>query len=91
MANRLTAHHRDTLEKVFARPSSGNVEWRELLSLLDAAGRTTHEQNGKLKVVLGSESAVFESPRGKTVDVETLGHVRRLLSDAGFARPTRSA
>jgi len=80
------------LEKVFARPSSGNVEWRELLSLLDAAGTTTHEPNGKLKVALGPRSAVFQAPHGKTVDQQTLVDVRRLLTDAGFSpRDMRTA
>jgi len=85
VASRLTPRHRDTLEKAFARLSSGNVEWRELVSLLEAAGRTTHQHNGKLKVELGSSTAVFEPPRGKTVDEQTLVDVRRMLANAGFA------
>jgi hypothetical protein len=36
----LDHRHRDTLEKLFSRPSSANIEWRQVLSLLDAVGAT---------------------------------------------------
>ena len=56
MAADLNNHHRVTLEKIFSHPLSGNVEWRQVLSLLDAVGTTTHEPNGQLKVELGGET-----------------------------------
>ena len=50
MAVDLNHHHRVTLEKIFNHPLSGNVEWRQVLSLLGAVGTTTQEPNGKVKV-----------------------------------------
>jgi hypothetical protein len=35
---------------------SGNIEWRQVLSLLEAAGTATQEPNGKVKVELGGET-----------------------------------
>ena len=32
----LNNHHRDTLEEIDGHPASGNVEWRKVLSLLEA-------------------------------------------------------
>ena len=69
MAAGLDNHHRKTLEKLFEHPSSRNVEWRELESLLDAVGTVTKEHNGKLRVTVGPETEVFHSPHGKDVDV----------------------
>jgi hypothetical protein len=81
----LDAEHRDTVEQIFARPSSGNVEWRRVRSLLDEVATVTEEHNGKLRVSLGGETEVFERPRGKDVDVQMLVDLRRMLTHAGIA------
>src|SRR5262245_9275021 len=85
MAARLDSHHRNTLEKLFEHPPSGNVEWHQLESLLEAVGTVTKRHNGKLEVTIGPETEVFEPPRGKDVDVQTIVDVRRMLEGAGYA------
>jgi hypothetical protein len=85
MAADLTHHHRDTLEKIFTHPSSGNIEWRQVRSLLEAVGTTTEEHNGKVKVALGAETEVFQPPRGKDIDQQMIVDLRRMLTAAGFA------
>jgi hypothetical protein len=42
----LSGHHRDTIQKIFSHPASGNIEWREVLSLLEYLGTTVEERNG---------------------------------------------
>jgi len=84
MADDLSNHHRDTLEKLFEHPPSKNVEWRELESLLDAVGTVTREHNGKLRVSVGPEIEVFRAPQEKDVDVQTIVDVRRMLANAGY-------
>jgi hypothetical protein len=84
MATELDHRHRDTVEKIFSH-SSGNVEWRQVLSLLEAIGATQEEHNGKLKVTLGTETEVLHPPRGKDVDTQMLVDLRRMLTQAGFA------
>jgi hypothetical protein len=84
MAADLTPHHRDTLERIFRHPSSGNIEWRQVRSLLEAVGTTTEEHNGKVKVVLGSETEFFQPPRGKDIDQQMIVDLRRMLTQAGF-------
>jgi hypothetical protein len=81
----LGSHHRDTLEKIFARPSSGNVEWRQVHSLLEAVGTVVEEPNGKLRVTVGQETEVITPPHDKDVDVQLLVDLRRMLRNAGFA------
>jgi hypothetical protein len=80
----LSSHHRDTLGKIFRHPTSGNIEWREVLSLLDYVGTTTEERNGKLRVTLGHETQVFEAPRGKDIDEQMIEDLRRMLRQAGL-------
>jgi hypothetical protein len=79
----LSSHHRDTLRRIFSHPTSGNIEWRDVVSLLDYVGTTTEERNGKLRVALGPEAEVFEPPRGKDIDEQMIVDLRRLLRQAG--------
>jgi hypothetical protein len=85
MAADLNNRHRDTVERIFSHPSSGNIEWRQVLSLLETIGTTTEEHNGKVKVTLGPETEILQPPRGKDVDQQTIVDLRRMLRQAGFA------
>lgn len=80
----LSGHHRSTVEQIFAHPTSGNVEWRKVLSLLEAVGTVTEEHNGKFKVELGPETEVIHKPRGKDVDKQMITDLRRMLTEAGL-------
>jgi HicA toxin of bacterial toxin-antitoxin, len=80
----LNNHHRDTIEKILSHPASGNVEWRQVLSLLGAIGATVAEHNGKVKVTLGHETEVMHPPHGKDIDRQMVVDLRRMLKDAGF-------
>jgi hypothetical protein len=88
MTGRVTADHRVTLERIFSHPESANIEWRQVLSLLEAVGTVTEEHNGNVKVTLGDTTATLRPPRDKDVDKETVVELRRLLSEAGLAPPT---
>jgi hypothetical protein len=85
MEAHLSSHHRNTVEKIFSHPSSANIEWRQVVSLLEEIGAVTHEHNGKLKVTLGPETEVLAAPRGKDVDIQMVVDLRRMLTQAGFA------
>jgi hypothetical protein len=84
MAADLNHHHRVTLERIFRHPLSGNVEWREVRSLLEAVGTTTREPNGKVKVELGGQTEVLQPPDGKDVDRQMIIDLRRLFANAGL-------
>jgi hypothetical protein len=87
---KLSNRHRVTIDQIFDRPSSGNVEWREVLSLLEAVGGVVEEPNGRYRVTLGGETEVFDRPHGKDVDVQVLVDLRRMLRNAGFEPPDGS-
>ena len=80
----LSNHHRDTVEKIFGHPVSRNIEWRQVLSLLETIGTVATEHNGKVKVTLGPETEVLPAPHGKDVDVQTVVDLRRMLMQAGY-------
>ena len=84
----INSDHRKTLERIFTHPSSGNIEWRQVLSLLEAVGSTTEEHNGKLKVTLGRETEVLQPPRGKDIDKQLVVDLRRMLTNAGIVPGT---
>jgi hypothetical protein len=81
----LDSRQRDTVGKIFSHPASGNVEWRQVLSLLNHIATVTEEHNGKVKVALGPETEVLHPPRGKDIDKQTIVDLRRMLTQAGFA------
>jgi hypothetical protein len=85
MEAHLSSRHRNTVEKIFRHPSSGNIEWRQVLSLLEEIGTVKHEHNGKVKVTLGPETEVLTAPQGKDIEIEMVVDLRRMLTQAGFA------
>jgi hypothetical protein len=84
MQAHLSSRHRDTAEKIFSQPPNRNIEWREVVALLEAIGTVTHEHNGKLKISLGPETEVLAATHGKEVDVQVVVDLRRMLKQAGF-------
>jgi hypothetical protein len=85
VTKRVTADHRATLDRIFSHPESANIEWRQVLALLEAVGNVTEEHNGNVKITLGDRSEVLRPPREKDVDKETIVELRRMLSHAGIA------
>jgi hypothetical protein len=85
MSADLNNHHQNTVDAIFGHPASGNVEWRQVLSLIEAIGTATHEHNGKLKITVGTETEVLEPPRDKDIDDQMIVDLRRMLSGAGYA------
>lgn len=80
----LSNHHRNTLRELFQHPVSHNIEWRAVISLLEAVGSVTEHHDGKLAVTVGSQTVFFDRPTDKDVDVQQIVDLRRLLSTAGI-------
>jgi hypothetical protein len=81
----LNNHHRDTVEKIFQHPAGHNIEWLDILSLLEAVGTVDESRDGKFAVTLGSETETFERPKHKNVDIQVVVDLRRILRSAGYA------
>ncbi|MGI8452019.1 MAG: hypothetical protein ACR2MP_33520 [Streptosporangiaceae bacterium] len=80
----LNKHQRNTLRQIFEHPVSHNIEWRTVVSLLDAIGTTVEQHGGKLDVTIGTQKEFIQEPRGKDIDEQTVLDLRRMLSSAGY-------
>jgi hypothetical protein len=81
----LDGRHRDTLRQIFQHPTSHNIEWRAVSSLLETVGTVTVRHDGKLAVKLGDELEFLEPPAGKDIDEQMVVDLRRMLTSAGYA------
>ena len=89
MTEDLGSHHRDTVQRLFAHPASGNIEWREVKSLLESIGAASEAPDGALRVTLGGETEVLRRPHGKDIDVQMVVDLRRMLTRAGLSADSR--
>ena len=80
-AIKLDGHHRVTLEKLFQHPVGHNIQWHDVLSLLEATATTVREHDGRYHVTLGSETETFDTPRVRLTLPDPGGHV----SPSGWA------
>jgi hypothetical protein len=87
----LSNHHRTTLRAIFQHPVSHNLEWRSVVSLLEAVipategGAIVENHPGKLAVTTGGQTTFLEQPPGKDLDPQAVLDVRHLLTQAGYA------
>jgi hypothetical protein len=80
----LNNHHRDTLMKIFQHPTSHNIDWRTVVSLLEAVGTVEESGEGKVRVHVGNSMLFLEKPRHKDIDVQQVLDLRHLLTNAGY-------
>lgn len=80
----LNNHHRDTLTALFAHPTSHNIRWVDVISLLGAVGEVEERHDGRFRVTVGAQAEVFDRTHGKDVTVEQVVDLRRMLTQAGF-------
>lgn len=80
----LSAHHRETITEILQHPVGHNIEWRAVVSLLEAVANVEETHNGKLLVTLGSETETFDPPRHKDIDAQQVVDLRRMLKAAGY-------
>ena len=81
----LNNHHRDTLNQLFRHPAGHNIEWHNVVSLLDAVGTVTTHHDGKVTVTVGAQSVVLTPPKGKDIDTRTVTDLRGMLAAAGYS------
>jgi hypothetical protein len=80
----LNNRQRDTLLQIFQHPTSHNIEWHSVLSLLNAVGSVEERHDGKYLVHAGAERQVLTRPKHKNIDVQEIVDLRRMLMSAGY-------
>lgn len=77
--------HQRTLKRVFAHPTSANIQWRDIESLFTELGATVGEREGsRVAVVLFGEVRVFHRlhPSPNT-DKGAVASIRKWLEQHG--------
>jgi hypothetical protein len=82
--HKLDGHNRHTLERLFAHPTSHNIQWHDVRSLLDQVGTVNEHPDGKFVVRIGDQTETFEPKRSHDMDIEHVMILRRALSAAGI-------
>jgi hypothetical protein len=80
----LDGHHRATVEKIYNHPVSHNIQWHDVLSLLQSVAAVTEGVDGRYTVTLGSETETFDAPRHHDIDEQQVIDLRRMLRGAGI-------
>jgi thiamine biosynthesis lipoprotein ApbE len=81
---RLDGHHRATVEKIFNHQAGHNIQWHDVLSLLQSGAAVTEEDGGRYTVTLGPETQTFDAPRRHDIDEQQVVDLRRMLKGAGI-------
>src|SRR5260221_7609246 len=79
----LNNHQRNTLSQIFQHPAGHNIEWRAVLSLLEAVGSAEEQHGGKVAVTIGSEAEYFDPPPTTTSTPRALANRRGTRPTAG--------
>ena len=81
----IDGHHLATVEKIFRHPVSHNIQWHDVLSLLESVGTVVKGHDGKYTVTLGAETETFETPRHHDIEEQQVVDLRRMLKAAGIS------
>ena len=80
----LNSHHRDTLLQIFQEKTNHNVEWHDVISLLEAVGSIEEQHDDMFLFRIGQNTEVLRRPRDKDIDGQQLVDLRRILTSAGY-------
>jgi hypothetical protein len=80
----LSGHHRDTLLQIFQAKTNHNVEWHDVVSLLQEVGSVEQQHDDMFLFRLGQETLVLRRPNDKDIDGQQLVDLRRILTVAGY-------
>lgn len=84
LTEHLSENHRNTLYHLEQHPTSHNLEWPDVLALLNEVATVTEEHNGKFRVRLGQSDLFLTRPRHKDIDEQMVIDLHRLFRENGI-------
>jgi hypothetical protein len=81
---KLHGAHLRVLESLFRHPTAHNLEWRDVVSLMEKIGTMQEEGNDKVTFAVGGERHVMHKSRTKEVSSSDVVDLRHFLSRAGW-------
>ncbi len=87
-ATPLSNKHIHTVENIFRHPASHNLEWRDVIALVEHLGSVHEENDGRMKFTLNGVSQTFQRSKDKkdVSEVEQIVDLRRFLEGAGVEK-----
>jgi hypothetical protein len=81
----MAVKHEKTLARIFKNPIRSDVDWQDIIALLQHMGAEISEGRGsRVRIALNGIRAVFHRPHpGKETDKGALKSMRRFLAEAG--------
>jgi len=81
----LNGHHRKTLAAIFQHPLSHNLEWHDVLSLIDHVGGTSTRDGGGHDLTIGEDRLFLGPVHDHDLTGEQVRDLRAFLTRAGLA------
>lgn len=81
---KLDHHNRQTAERLFRHPTSHNIQWHDVASLLAQLGETRETSHGSLEVKIGDDVDFLQGPRHREVSEDHVVALRRILKRIGL-------
>ncbi len=81
----MKSQHEKTLKLIFKRPTSANIRWKDIESLLQGLGAKVREREGsRIAVVLFEEVRVFHRPHpSPNTDKGAVESIRKWFESKG--------
>ena len=81
----MASKHQKTLTLIFDNPIKSDINWADIIALLQNIGAEISEGKGsRVRIALNGIRAVFHRPHpGKEIDKGALKSMRRFLVEAG--------
>jgi hypothetical protein len=79
--------HERTLGMLFEHPLPHNIEWRDVVRMLESLGTAVDGTSDSLHVTVNNETVVLHRPKHKDVAADQVMELRHFLRRAGVAPP----
>ena len=85
MPSKLDHHHRHTVAQIFGHPIGHNIQWRDVVCLLERFGDVFETHRGTWACTVESITYSLGRVRGRDLSVEQVIKVRHLLETLGVS------
>jgi hypothetical protein len=81
----LTGAHRRTLEALFRHPVAHNLDWDDVVALIEEVGDTHEQANNKFVFEVGGKRHITHKPHTKDLTSSEVIEIRHFLMEAGVS------
>ncbi len=83
----VSSRHTHTLGRIFQHPASHNLEWRDVIALIEQLGNVEEKENGHLTFTVNGISQVFQRSQEKDVsEIQQVLDLRHFLESVGVEK-----